>query len=153
MSVLNDHQIIDNTSIVTEDGAVIMRCPLPDGDVYETKAQTEESARKHIKQFCEAVRAYQKEKERARHDELMAAKARRQLDPGYQERQAISEGTTQPRKVEGDPKVGVLHWYDTVQERIDELGKLIEQYTQERNELRDQRDEFAPLVAKWRNEA
>ena len=148
---LNDTQIIDNTRIQQEDdGTVTMFMPLPDGDVYKQRAQSKESAQKHIMKFCEAVRAYEQAKEEQRQEEILAAKKRRQqnveLPEKYKNDPEMVKAASPP-----DTKTQILIYFDDLQYEIDELGEKIEAMKERRNKLRDERDSIEPIIKVWRN--
>ena len=75
--MLNDNEIITNTRIVPAEGHVEMRCALPDGDEFVSKARDAESAQKNIMKYCEAVRNYMEVKRQNKEAEQQAAKAAR----------------------------------------------------------------------------
>lgn len=145
--MLNDQQIINNTKITeNDDGTVTMTAVLPDGDKYIQKAKNSESARKHIIQWCEAVRAYMNSKEEERQRKIEDAVARRKAG-------ITTEVAPTPPKVDNsNPVEAVMVWYANAQQRIDELGEQIKQLTDERNKLRNERDKIAPVVKVWSGE-
>ena len=145
--MLNDQQIIDNTKITEDaDGTVTLTVALPDGDKYVQKARSSESAKKHIIQWCEAVRNYMASKEDEKHRRIEDAIARRKAGVIPPEDKAPKIPQTE------NPVEAVMVWYANAQQRIDELGEQIKRLTDERNNLRNERDKIAPIVKVWNGE-
>lgn len=146
--MLNDQQIITNTRITdNDDGTVTMTAILPDGDKYVQMAKSAESAKKHIIQWCDGVRAYMASKEEDRHRKIEDAVARRKQ--GIKDAPAPSISA---KDVTANPVEAVMIWYANAQQRIDELGEQIKELENERNQLRNERDKIAPVVKVWSGE-
>jgi hypothetical protein len=154
--MINDQVIIDNTHFeLDESQRLICFTLLPDGTRYAQAVSSKEAVQKNMIGWCNTVREFIKVQEDSREHEKVEAKLRRKAqepDPNSDvgevaEKPVIPNPTTVG---EDDPKVGVLAWYEAVQERIDYLSKEIDSMKDERKSLRDERDRIKPVIDAWK---
>jgi hypothetical protein len=140
--IVTDQQIIGNTHFREEDGKLICYTMLPGDEKFEEVVPDRKTVQKNMIGWCNTIHEYLRRKEVADEEERLARKARR--------KSGISEDAVVEKVGPQDPKAAVIEWYHTTQDKIDELGRIIEEATEQRNKLRDERDRVEPIIKAWK---
>lgn len=142
--MISDKEIMGGTTILPHpDKGVTLRYEIDADHAFEQRAESAESAKKHIIRWCEAVRQYATQVEKDKQEEALARRKARGAHPPAPD---VGPALT----AVANPKEAILQWMEETQAKIDELGLVIENAQAERKQLRDERDKIKPIVDAWK---
>lgn len=140
--MISDKEIMGGTTILPHpDKGVTLRYEIDADHAFEQRAESAESAKKHIIRWCEAVRQYAVQVEKDKQEEALARR---------KSRGAAGIASDALVHAVANPKAAILQWMEETQAKIDELGLVIENAQAERKQLRDERDKIKPIVDAWK---
>jgi hypothetical protein len=147
--ILTDQQVIENTHFeIDESERLIAYTNLPDGDRYAQAVSSKEAVQKNMIGWCNTVREHVSLKAQQEDQERVAKKQQRRRDPTT----SGPPTTAAPTPEQGaavDSRQLVIDHFLHLQQSIDSLGEDIAQLKEQRNAMRDERDQLAPVMTAW----
>lgn len=148
--ILTDQQVIENTHFeIDESERLVAYTNLPDGDRYAQAVSSKEAVQKNMIGWCNTVREHVSLKAQQEDQERVAKKRQRKDAPASQPEDTTVRGATTPDGGGVDSRQLVIDHFLHLQQSIDSLGEDIAQLKEQRNAMRDERDQLAPVMTAW----